>query len=65
MPSHAFIFFAAVLTDPSGHLRRVCDFPTTNEVHFLVSVVGSNWCILVVPLLHHGTILLFSMFLPP
>ncbi|PPR97831.1 hypothetical protein GOBAR_AA22836 [Gossypium barbadense] len=64
MPSHAFLFFTAVLTDPTGHRRRVYRFPTNNEVHCLVSAVGSNWCILVAPLLHRGTILLLSMSPP-
>ncbi|KAH1120548.1 hypothetical protein J1N35_003708 [Gossypium stocksii] len=60
MPSHAFFFFIAVLIDPAGHHRRVCRFPTTNEVHYLVSAVGSDWCILVVPLLHRWRSLLPS-----
>ncbi|MBA0551918.1 hypothetical protein Golob_022774, partial [Gossypium lobatum] len=64
MPFHAFLFFTAVLTDPTGHRSRVYRFPTTNEVHCLVSAVGSYWCILVVPLLHRGTILLLSMSPP-
>ncbi|MBA0549745.1 hypothetical protein Golob_020761, partial [Gossypium lobatum] len=60
MPSHAFLFFTAVLIDPAGHHRRVCRFQTTNEVHYLVSAVVPAWCILVVPLLHRGTSLLLS-----
>ncbi|MBA0745105.1 hypothetical protein Gogos_007695 [Gossypium gossypioides] len=64
MPSHAFLFFTAVLTDPAGHRRRVCHFPMTNEAQCLVSAVGSDWCILVVPLLRRGTGLLLSTFPP-
>ncbi|TYI25908.1 hypothetical protein ES332_A05G079400v1 [Gossypium tomentosum] len=64
MPSHAFLFFTAVLTDPAGHRRRVGHFPMTNEGQCLVSAVGSNWCILVVPLLRRGTGLLLSTFPP-
>ncbi|MFQ6620860.1 hypothetical protein Gotur_002537, partial [Gossypium turneri] len=64
MPSHAFLFFIAVLIDPDGHHRRVCRFQTTNEVHYLVSAVVPAWCILVVPLLHRGTSLLLSMSPP-
>ncbi|MBA0719692.1 hypothetical protein Golax_007346, partial [Gossypium laxum] len=64
MPSHAFLFFTAVLTDPAGHRCRVCHFPMTNEAQCLVSAVGSDWCILVVPLLRRGTGLLLSTFPP-
>ncbi|KAB2028082.1 hypothetical protein ES319_D05G075700v1 [Gossypium barbadense] len=64
MPSHAFLFFTAVRTHPAGHRCRVCHFPMTNEAQCLVSAVGFDWCILVVPLLRRGTGLLLSTFPP-